>query len=60
MEPLLKPLIESGILGAVLALMIYDVFYLQRKLLSIIENNTRAMAELKSVIEKCQLSHSGG
>jgi hypothetical protein len=59
MESIFTNLSDYGIVGAVLALLFYQVFYLQRKVFSIIENNTKAMGELKSMIEKCQLQHDG-
>lgn len=48
MENLLAELAKQGTLGIISGVLIYDVFYLQRRLLQIIENNTRAMQELKS------------
>ena len=48
MEELLIKLGDFGIAGLVAAIVIYDVFYLQKKLITIIENNTKAMTELKN------------
>jgi hypothetical protein len=48
MDALLARLGDFGSLGIVLALVLYDVFYLQRKLITIIENNTKAMTDLKN------------
>jgi hypothetical protein len=48
MEALLTRLGDFGVAGLVAAIVIYDVFYLQKKLLTIIENNTKAMTELKN------------
>ena len=39
---------EYGVLGIMLALLIYDVIYLQKQLLRVIDNNTRAMSDLKN------------
>lgn len=48
MDSLLIKLADLGPLGIISAVLIYDVFYLQRRLLQIIENNTKAMQDLKS------------
>jgi len=48
MDQLLQQLANLGGMGIVAALLCYDVFYLQKKLISVIEANTRAMQELKS------------
>ena len=47
MEILLDKLGNLGAMGVILALLCYDVFYLQKKLITIIENNTKAMTDLK-------------
>jgi len=52
MDQLLIELAKSGPIGIISGVLIYDVFYLQRRLLQIIENNTRAMQELKSHCEE--------
>jgi hypothetical protein len=52
MEELIKLFTTLGITGAVVVVLIYDVFILQRKLMSMIENNTKAFIELKDIIEK--------
>lgn len=56
---IIKSFSELGITGGVLAVVLYDVFVLQKKLFNIIDNNTRAMTELKSSIETCQKIHEG-
>jgi hypothetical protein len=48
MDSILLKLADLGPLGIISAVLIYDVFYLQRRLLQIIENNTKAMQDLKS------------
>jgi hypothetical protein len=48
MESLMKELTNFGALGVMSAILIYDVLFLQKKLISIIENNTKAMQSLKS------------
>jgi len=52
MEPMLAELAKLGFSGALLAVVIYDVFFLQKKLISIIESNTIAMEKLKLIIEE--------
>jgi hypothetical protein len=47
-EKLLMQLGNLGGLGIICALLCYDVFYLQRKLITVIEANTKAMQDLKS------------
>jgi hypothetical protein len=65
MDELLKTLSGYGITGVLLAIVIYDVFYLQRKVISIVENNSKAMEAvtssvnmLKDVVNRCQDLHS--
>jgi len=48
MDTLLIELAKLGPLGIIIAILVYDVFYLQRRLLQIIENNTSAMQDLKA------------
>lgn len=48
MEQLLIELAKLGPTGVMAAVLVYDVFYLQKKLLQIIENNTKALQDLKS------------
>lgn len=61
MDPnIIKAFADFGIIGAVLFIVIYDVFILQKKLWTLIENNTKAMTELKSSIETCQKIHDDG
>ena len=43
---------DYGALGLICILLIYNVYFLQKKVISIIENNTKALSELKSVINK--------
>ena len=49
---------QYGLPGLVIAALAVQVFYLQRKLLDVVENNTKAMTELKSIIDKCQAVHT--
>jgi len=63
-EELLKTLSGYGMTGVLLAIVIYDVFYLQRKVIAIVENNSKAMEGvtcsvnmLKDVVNRCQDIH---
>lgn len=38
---------NAGIAGAVIIALFWQIIYLQKKLLQIVENNTRAMSELR-------------
>lgn len=51
MEQLLIKLADVGSVGVIAGVLIYDVFYLQKKLIQIIENNTQAVTALK---QHCQ------
>jgi len=57
MEALLGNVSQYGVLGAVLAVLIYDVFVLQKRLLDLLEKNTTAFMELKNIIDRCQDIH---
>jgi hypothetical protein len=48
MEPFLIELAKLGPIGIIAAVLIYDVFYLQKKLIQVIETNTKAMQDLKA------------
>jgi hypothetical protein len=48
MEQIFLKLADLGPLGIISAVLIYDVFYLQRRLLQVIETNTKAMQDLKA------------
>lgn len=48
MDLIIAKLCDLGALGILAALLAYDVFFLQKKLITIIENNTKAMSDLKS------------
>ena len=53
MENLLATLTQYGALGIMCALLIYDVMFLQKKILSVVEQNTKAMEMMKIIIQKC-------
>lgn len=57
MESIIKELVNYGALGLMCGILIYNVIFLQKKVISIVENNTRAFDGLKSIIEKCQDIH---
>jgi len=44
-------LADFGIVGVIAAISLWQVFALSNKLFNVIENNTKAMAELKALIE---------
>ena len=54
MESLLDKLANLGSLGIIAALLIYDVFYLQKKLIQVIENNTKAVTEMREHCKKAR------
>lgn len=47
METVLKQIAELGPTGLFAVLLAYDVFYLQKKIISVIETNTKAMSSLQ-------------
>jgi hypothetical protein len=51
MEELVRIFTQLGVTGAVVVVLIYDVFFLQRKLISIIEQNTAAITKLQGIVE---------
>lgn len=50
LELILKSLLQSGPIGAVLAVMLWDSVQVKKKMFEVIENNTKAMTELKEEI----------
>lgn len=58
MDELGKILAQYGPLSAVIGALLYMIYGLQSKLFAIVENNTRALEQLRSIIEKCQISHN--
>lgn len=57
MEPIIQSFVQLGALGVMCAALFYLVFFLTNKLVGVIESNTKAMTELKGVIDKCQAIH---
>lgn len=45
-------LADFGAVGAIAAIALWQVFSLSRRLFNVIENNTKAMTELKVLIEQ--------
>lgn len=43
---------DYGALGIIAAFLIYEVTYLQKKIFSVIENNTAALNKFASIVEK--------
>ncbi len=57
LQEALKQLANYGPLGIILVYFVYQTSKLQTKLIEIIENNTKAVQELKDIIDKCQTIH---
>ena len=57
MDEVLKILAQYGAAGAIVAVLLYMIYTMQGKLFSVIENNTKALEQLRGIIEKCQLTH---
>jgi hypothetical protein len=54
MEHIISELTKYGLSGIVIALLVYDTWYLQRKLIEIINNNTKALQNMSDLLAKCQ------
>ena len=54
MDAILAELSKYGLSGVIVALLAYDAFFLQRKLMQIIEANTTAMTKMADLLQKCQ------
>lgn len=57
MEQLIAGLAALGPTGIIAGILVYDVFFLQKKLIQVIESNTKAMADLR---EYCRYKNEGG
>ena len=53
----LKPVLDVGIVGILCIYFIIQSGKDKQKLFDIIESNTKAIDSLKSIIERCQLTH---
>jgi len=53
METILQTATEYGLLGVALVLLAYDVFFLQNRLLTALQNNTAVMSQVVEVMRKC-------
>jgi len=51
--------IQYGALGLVCIVAIVDISYLQRRIFLVVDNNTKALAELKATIERFLMSRGG-
>lgn len=49
--------LQYGALGAIATVSIYQVLVMEKKMYSMIENNTRVLTELRKTIEQCQIVH---
>jgi len=52
MQELIPAFAQYGLPGLVIIALGMQVFYLQRKLVDVVENNTKAMTELRETIDK--------
>ena len=59
MEDLLLKFANYGPTGLIAALLFYQMVKLQNKLVEIVENNTKAVQQLRDIIDKCQIVHKG-
>jgi len=57
MDDILKAMVSFGPMGIVAAILFFQNNRYQIKLLDIIEKNTKAFDELKSIIALCQITH---
>jgi hypothetical protein len=57
MEDLITKFGDYGVLGIVAGILFFQTYSLQKKLLEIIEKNTKAFEELRAIIDKCQIMH---
>lgn len=51
MDVLLSKLSDLGTIGIVAALAIWQIFYLTKRIFTVIENNTKAITELTVIIK---------
>jgi hypothetical protein len=54
MSELLGTFGQFGLLGCIVAVLIYDVFVLQKKLMDVLDQNTKAFVDLKNVIDRLE------
>ena len=55
MDELIKTLTGFGPWAVVAAIFVWQNWYYQRKIITIVENNTKAFIELREIIEQCLL-----
>lgn len=58
MDPIYDTLINSGVIGAFAAALLWQNNQINRRMMDIIEKNTQALVQLKAMIEKCQVIHN--
>lgn len=51
MDSLLTRLTDFGAVGIIAAIALWQVFYLTKRMLSVIDNNTKALTELITIIK---------
>jgi hypothetical protein len=52
-EKIIESFVQLGALGVICAALFYLVVTMQKRLFTIVENNTKVMTEVKTVIDKC-------
>jgi hypothetical protein len=57
MDQVISSYVQMGALGVTSAALFTLVVFLIRRLFTVVENNTKAMTELKDIIDKCQITH---
>ena len=57
MDVFIKSLIDYGALGLLSGVLLWELHFLQNKIISTLEKNTAAFNDLKSIIEKCTYKH---
>lgn len=50
---------DLGIPGAMFVFLIYQTFFLTKKVVSIVENNTKALTKVEESVKECHRLHSG-
>ena len=59
MDELIKSLSGFGPWAIIAAVFVYQNWYYQKKIVNIVENNTKALTELKDIIDRW-INHKGG
>jgi hypothetical protein len=56
-QGMITGLMNYGAVGILAGVSLYQVVYLQQKIFQVIENNNKALGDLKAIIDKCQVMH---